>query len=119
MLHSLSGKFSVFDGMTYPNPSCLSDWKTKLWKTLTLDKQLTIPSHDISQKECLRVFLHKQECILKDLSVDSGNFGEFIQEIQTVFQQLHKQKLCQGNYATLERRIAASFPKVCYCSFFG
>ena len=98
--------------MTYPNPSCLSNWTTKIWKAITFDKQLTIPSHDISQKQCLRLFLTEQEHILSDLYVDRGNFWKLIQEIQAVFQQLHKQKLCQDDHPTSEKRIAASLPKV-------
>ena len=72
---------------------------------------LSIPSHDVAQKECLHYFLEEYRLLLTDKS--KMNFAECLEELYNIYQQLHEQYLCVNDSDTKEKRVASTLPVVC------
>lgn len=116
-----TAKYTVYDGMAFPEEQPKSIFKWIGDAAATAAKKLfsrqdgsdvSIPSHDLAQRQCLVFFLESYKNVLQNLEFKKVPFIKLVNDICIIFQQLRIQQLCQQNSRSDEKRIADGLPKV-------
>lgn len=115
-------KFSVYDGMIFPERQQPASFMQRMGGVLMnifstqepVNRELLIPNHEIVQQRCLHYFLEKHRILLQNIIFTKKNlkvtYISFVKDIYSIYQQLRHQKVCSRYERT--PRIARSLFKV-------
>ena len=118
-------KFSVYDGMAFPEkqPSSIIKTVGKFVGAVAdyitgqeTEKELVVPNHGQVQEECLYIFLEDHRKLLTNLDFTRKKvqvtYSMCVDEIYVIFEQLRVQSLCRELVPSGKNRVAESLAKV-------
>lgn len=130
MCFFFTAKFSVYDGMVFPEkfekePSTIMKSVKKFGGAVVdyftghgSERDLVIRNHEQVQEECLHVFLENHRRLLTDLIISKSKrrvtYSMCVNEICTIFYQLRIQRLCKESFPIDSNRVAEGLAKVCW-----